>query len=129
MRRQVNGNNIGLVLLIYLGWELLCVAYIACTSSLYLVSLLFVPALYSTLKSEIFPFMCKNIRSHILSLTLMCSAMNIPYSKDQVLLHAVITCQPPPNVRCMKPPSVNHTHPVSRNNLWHSLCMMLLGKK
>ena len=49
---------IGLVSLIYLGWELLCVAYIVCTSNLDLVSFLFVPALYSTLKLEIFPFTC-----------------------------------------------------------------------
>ena len=33
-------------------------AYIACTSNLDLVSFLFVPALYSTLKLEIFPFTC-----------------------------------------------------------------------
>ena len=51
---------IGLVSLIYLGWELLCVAYIVCTSNLDLVSFLFVPALYSTLKLEIFPFTCYN---------------------------------------------------------------------
>ena len=31
-------------------------AYIVCTSNLDLVSFLFVPALYSTLKLEIFPF-------------------------------------------------------------------------
>ena len=50
--------NIGLVSLIYLGWELLCVAYIVCTRNLDLVSFLFVPALYSTMKLEIFPFTC-----------------------------------------------------------------------
>ena len=50
--------NIGLVSLINLGWELLCVAYIVCTSNLDLVSFLFVPALYSTMKLEIFPFTC-----------------------------------------------------------------------
>ena len=33
-------------------------AYIVCTSNLNLVSFLFVPALYSTLKLEIFPFTC-----------------------------------------------------------------------
>ena len=33
-------------------------AYIVCTSNLDLVSFLFVPALYSTLKLEIFPFTC-----------------------------------------------------------------------
>ena len=32
--------------------------YIVCTSNLDLVSFLFVPALYSTLKLEIFPFTC-----------------------------------------------------------------------
>ena len=42
--------NIGLVSLIYLGWELLCVAYIVCTSNLDLVSFIYVLALYSTLK-------------------------------------------------------------------------------
>ena len=41
---------IGLVSLIYLGWELLCVAYtcIVYTYNLDLVSFVFVPALYST---------------------------------------------------------------------------------
>ena len=33
-------------------------AYIVCTSNLDIVSFLFVPALYSTLKLEIFPFTC-----------------------------------------------------------------------
>ena len=33
-------------------------AYSVCTSNLGLVSFLFVPALYSTLKLEIFPFTC-----------------------------------------------------------------------
>ena len=37
-------------------------AYIVCTSNLDLVSFLFVPALYSTLKLEIFPFTCNNYR-------------------------------------------------------------------
>ena len=36
-------------------------AYIVCTSNLDLVSFLFVPALYSTLKLEIFPFTCSII--------------------------------------------------------------------
>ena len=36
--------------------------YIVCTSNLDLVSFLFVPALYSTLKLEIFPFTCSNCR-------------------------------------------------------------------
>ena len=35
-------------------------AYIVCTSNLDLVSFLFVPALYSTLKLEIFPFTCRD---------------------------------------------------------------------
>ena len=45
-------DDIGLVSLIYLGWELICVVYIyycfMCTSHPDLVCLLFVPSLYST---------------------------------------------------------------------------------
>ena len=40
-------------------------AYIVCTSNLDLVSFLFVPALYSTLKLEIFPFTCIIIESYV----------------------------------------------------------------
>ena len=53
------------VSLIYLGWELLCVAYIVCTSNLDLVSFLFVPALYSTMKLEIFPFILLYMENYV----------------------------------------------------------------
>ena len=53
-------------------------AYIVCTSNLDLVSFLFVPALYSTLKLEIFPFTCNIIvHSHMVLLTVL--AINIVY--------------------------------------------------
>ena len=54
MDYRAGAKKYRLVSLIYLGWELLCVAYIVCTSNLDLVSFLFLPALYSTLKLEIF---------------------------------------------------------------------------
>ena len=40
-------------------------AYIVCTSNLDLASFLFVPALYSTLKLEIFPFTCITMDAHV----------------------------------------------------------------
>ena len=47
-------------------------AYIVCTSNLDLVSFLFVPALYSTLKLEIFPFTWEQIVTMLHSVMWVC---------------------------------------------------------
>ena len=54
-------------------------AYIVCTSNLDLVSFLFVPALYSTLKLEIFPFTLLSHRSSTVFDTVFSTVMS-PFS-------------------------------------------------
>ena len=69
----------------------MCGIYIVCTSNLDLVSFLFVPALYSPLKMEIFPFTCILIAAvHVLVMSLykqLCAWHFISNKVYKVLLY------------------------------------------